>query len=371
FRNRVVYVAESINGEVSILDDLDRVTTFFTGLRPPLLGLTLDLTARNLYVAERDRISRINLETKERTTFISGLDTPAGLVFGKDGFLYITVNDDSTEKKTVLRADSDGETTVFAVGISDPFDITFRTNHDFPLYTVDRAFSRINEINSIGIVSILPAVGLDEPPGVAFCCPSPADMDGDGIDNEVDNCPETPNELQMDNDSDGVGDACDNCPFVANNSDTDPQTDTDSDGVGDACDNCIDTPNPEQLDPDHDGLGNACDNCDDVANNSDTDPQTDTDSDGVGDACDNCPEVSNPDQGDQDNDGQGDRCTDRDGDGFTQDVDCNDDDPNVNPDADDAPGGSDDNCDGSPCSVLPRMPGIPPALSLLFMAGLS
>ncbi|RME01256.1 MAG: hypothetical protein D6812_08395, partial [Deltaproteobacteria bacterium] len=29
FRNRVVYVAESINGEVSILDDLDRVTTFF------------------------------------------------------------------------------------------------------------------------------------------------------------------------------------------------------------------------------------------------------------------------------------------------------------------------------------------------------
>lgn len=57
------------------------------------------------------------------------------------------------------------------------------------------------------------------------------DSDGDGIADDEDNCPSTPNANQADADGDGVGDACDNCRDVVNPD----QTDTDGDGVGDAC----------------------------------------------------------------------------------------------------------------------------------------
>jgi hypothetical protein len=57
------------------------------------------------------------------------------------------------------------------------------------------------------------------------------DLDGDGVLDELDNCPSVPND-QADTDGDGAGDACDNCPTVSNAD----QADTDADGVGDACD---------------------------------------------------------------------------------------------------------------------------------------
>ena len=86
---------------------------------------------------------------------------------------------------------------------------------------------------------------------------APADQDGDGQPDAIDNCPNTPNPAQADSDGDGVGDACDICPANA-----DPnQTDTDADGVGDACDICPAAADPAQLDSDADGHGDACDTC--------------------------------------------------------------------------------------------------------------
>ena len=41
------------------------------------------------------------------------------------------------------------------------------------------------------------------------------DTDGDGVENDIDNCPNTYNPDQADNDSDGIGDACDECPQLA------------------------------------------------------------------------------------------------------------------------------------------------------------
>jgi len=42
------------------------------------------------------------------------------------------------------------------------------------------------------------------------------DSDHDGIDDDLDNCPFTPNTDQLDTDGDGVGDVCDNCVAVGN-----------------------------------------------------------------------------------------------------------------------------------------------------------
>ncbi|MBI5548087.1 MAG: amidohydrolase family protein [Deltaproteobacteria bacterium] len=105
---------------------------------------------------------------------------------------------------------------------------------------------------------------------------SASDLDGDGVLNGVDNCPNVFNPVrpmdgaaQADSDQDGVGDVCDPCPL-------DPHTAT--------C-TVID---PDDLDSD--GIPNADDNCPTVANLN----QADADGDDKGDACDRCPNASNP-----------------------------------------------------------------------------
>jgi hypothetical protein len=129
------------------------------------------------------------------------------------------------------------------------------------------------------------------------------DMDGDGVLNDVDNCPTDPNPTQDpavcngDIDGDQILNNIDNCPTTPNHN----QADLDGDGVGDACDNCRTTPNADQADTDGDGVGNVCDNCVSTANPG----QDDLDEDGVGDLCDNCRTTPNADQVDEDEDGVG------------------------------------------------------------------
>lgn len=78
------------------------------------------------------------------------------------------------------------------------------------------------------------------------------DSDGDGIINDCDNCPTTPNFEQTDEDQDGVGDECEACPGG------DDTIDTDGDEIPDACDNCPDKKNEDQADSDGNGIGDAC-----------------------------------------------------------------------------------------------------------------
>ena len=165
------------------------------------------------------------------------------------------------------------------------------------------------------------------------------DFDGDGIEDEFDNCPFATNFEQLDADGDEVVDYCDRCANVA-----DPlQANLDGDAFGDACDtdkdgdlvldtidNCALVRNESQANTDGDGMGNACDDDDDGDGILDIDDtcrllagtapgagcDDDEDQDDVFGANDNCPSVYNPmPQTDIDGDGLGDQCdTDKDGD---------------------------------------------------------
>ena len=158
------------------------------------------------------------------------------------------------------------------------------------------------------------------------------DMDSDGVDDIIDNCPLIANTDQVDFDNDSLGDVCDSdidgdsvvngddafpndpseiadtdADAVGDNADAFPNdatetADTDGDGVGDNAD-AFPNDSSETVDSDYDGIG---DNADALPN--DPSGSVDIDSDSVGDNADNCPVDVNTDQMDTDSDGIGDAC---------------------------------------------------------------
>ena len=107
-------------------------------------------------------------------------------------------------------------TLVFADGeMSRNFDVTIL---DDSVYEGDESFS-------VALGNVQGGASLGTPVSAAVTIleddqgPEPTDSDGDGVADDVDNCPATPNSNQLDTDGDGIGDACEtvNIAPVANN----------------------------------------------------------------------------------------------------------------------------------------------------------
>lgn len=156
--------------------------------------------------------------------------------------------------------------------------------------------------------------------GVVYSAAS-QDRDRDGIADDVDACPDAPEDMdgyedgdgcpEFDNDQDGLPDEADKCPSepedVDGFEDKDgcPEKDNDKDGIPDASDHCplqAETKNgiddldgcPDEKDTDADGVPDERDKCIDAAEDTDgfedTDgcPDPDNDKDGIPDNQDEC-----------------------------------------------------------------------------------
>jgi outer membrane protein OmpA-like peptidoglycan-associated protein len=161
------------------------------------------------------------------------------------------------------------------------------------------------------------------------------DVDGDGVDNNADKCPDQGEDVDgyqdedgcpdNDNDNDGVPDGYDSCPMEPEDKDKFrdddgcPDKDHDEDGIKEPEDKCPDRAEDvdgfededgcSEEDNDKDGLLDAKDMCpneaEDLDKFEDTDgcPELDNDNDGVPDASDKCPNEPETLNGLRDEDG--------------------------------------------------------------------
>ena len=167
------------------------------------------------------------------------------------------------------------------------------------------------------------------------------DTDEDGWFDYEDNCIQVANPGQEDFDGDSDGDACDadddddgafdedDCQPL--NPEIFPGADEECNGADENCDGQADEDFP---DTDGDGIPDCI--------------SDDDDGDGVLDVDDNCPFIANPGQENYDGDGAGDLCDlDDDNDGVFDDDDCVPMDENSYPGAEELCDGVDNNCDGA------------------------
>jgi hypothetical protein len=165
----------------------------------------------------------------------------------------------------------------------------------------------------VGLTQAVGVPGFRGVLGIGWA-PREHDMDHDGVRDDVDGCPEIPEDKDGFEDSDGC-----------------PEIDNDDDGIIDKEDACRDVKGVESSDPkrngcpaddaDGDGVEDKLDACPKEKGVPTKDPKTsgcpanDTDGDGISDALDKCPTQPEDKDGFQDDDGCPD--PDNDGDGVT------------------------------------------------------
>lgn len=138
--------------------------------------------------------------------------------------------------------------------------------------------------------------------GLKFGFAAKKDMDGDGVADKDDLCPNVPGPKELngcpDSDGDGVLDKDDACPTVAGLAELNGCPDSDGDGIIDSEDACPDVAGVAALngcpDADGDGITDAEDACPNEAGPKATNGCPDADGDGIVDSEDACPNDAGP-----------------------------------------------------------------------------
>ncbi len=215
----------------------------------------------------------------------------------------------------------------FGVSKRDDSYITSKAKRDADLTDGVATIYEVNPAHKFAVGGVLAWTGYL----------TPQDSDHDGIVDDEDVCPQSPEDMDKfedddgcpedDNDQDGILDHEDKCPNKAEDKDNFqdedgcPDLDNDKDGIPDTKDNCIDIPEDRNgfqdedgcpdagEDSDKDGVVDISDRCPDVPEDLDTFedfdgcPEEDNDKDGFKDADDKCPNAAETVNGFEDDDG--------------------------------------------------------------------
>ena len=161
----------------------------------------------------------------------------------------------------------------FKLNLFDEAAIFISSQYRVPVTTETSAY---HFTHAIGIAGIIGKKKEPAPLKAVEIPQAPKDTDGDGINDDVDKCPEVAGVAQYegcpvpDTDSDGINDSLDKCPTVAGIAKYNgcPIPDTDGDGINDELDKCPTVAGTAKYE--------GC-------------PVPDTDGDGINDEDDKCP----------------------------------------------------------------------------------
>ena len=268
-------------------------------------------------------------------------------------------NDNTVDVTVVVETEGQGEVAQSADGKTVTLTATPAEGWTFERWTGDDVESAAETNNPLTvdadlISSVITAEFVkeqDDPSGQT----TPDDDDGDGVENDLDQCPRTQSGAEVDedgcseaqiiantdSDGDGVADSIDLCPDteadVAVNRTGCP--DQDGDGVRDAEDDCPDTPEGTSVgtdgcppvtdveDGDGDGVSDDVDECPNTDDGVEVDEvgcavvPEDDDNDGVANDADVCPDTKEDAEVDEDGCSQEQLDTDADGDGVPNEDD--------------------------------------------------
>jgi low density lipoprotein receptor-related protein 5/6 len=244
------------------------------------IGIAVDPIGGKLYLTNRDipAIERTNLDGSGYELLVStNLVDPREIALDIDGAMMYWAD---TQAGKIQRAYLDGSGLEdVVINLAEPHGIAVDPLAG-KVYWTDFGADKIQRANLDGTEVEDLVTGLPSPIGIALdlqpepCAENGGDSDGDGVCDDIDNCPYTTNPDQADSDGNGTGDACDECLTFGG--------DADQDGICNDNDNCPLAVNPDQADFDSDWVGDVCDNCPTDTNLD----QADTDGNGIGDACD-------------------------------------------------------------------------------------
>ena len=182
-----LFVANSYSDEVLKFTTDGSVSTFAfrNGLSYPN-DLAFD-PAGNLYVANPGLNTIVKFTPDGQGTLFAsnGLASPVGVAFDTAGNLYVA----NQANDTIQKFTTDGISSVFAsTGLRAPSGLAFDSMGN--LYVANTGNNTVQRFNPSGVGSVFATTGLNAPAFIAVQIePVVLDSDGDGVPDNVDQCP--------------------------------------------------------------------------------------------------------------------------------------------------------------------------------------